>query len=64
MVWILAESQKNNYIFEFKNKNLCEKTNNVEEYYTNCVLKTSNPLFTYKDGYCTIHPDLNLPQEL
>jgi hypothetical protein len=60
----------NNFVFKYegenetKVRNLCEKTNKIEEYYENCVLKTKNPLFTYKDGYCIVSPDIILPPEL
>jgi hypothetical protein len=62
----------NEYIFNYdgekdnpdRNKNLCGKTNNIEEYYVNCVLQTSNSLFTYKDGYCIVSPEINLPKQL
>lgn len=47
-----------------RKKNLCGETNNVGEYYLNCVLQTGNPLFTYKDGYCMILSEFNLPPEL
>lgn len=59
----------NNYIFKYEgigdnNKNLCGQTNKIDEYYVNCVLQTNNPLFTYKDGYCLVSPEINLPAEL
>jgi len=59
----------NNFIFEYngveeRTKNLCGETNNIGEYYLNCVLETGNPLFTYKDGYCMIPSEFNLPPEL
>ncbi len=59
----------NNFIFKYKgegdrNKNLCGETNNIGEYYVNCVLQTNNPLFTFKDGYCSIPSEFNLPNEL
>ena len=61
---------ENNFVFKYegedniKVRNLCEKTNKIEEYYVNCVLQTKNPLFTYKDGYCIIPPEIILPPEL
>jgi hypothetical protein len=59
----------NNYIFKYegnehRKKNLCGQTNKIDEYYVNCVLQTNNPLFTYKDGYCIVSPEINLPPEL
>lgn len=59
----------NKYSFNYdgqgtRNKNLCGKTNNIEEYYVNCVLQTGNPLFTYKDGFCIVSPEINLPKQL
>ena len=47
-----------------KNKNLCNLTNKIDEYYMNCVIKTKNPFFTYKDGYCLVSPEINLPKQL
>jgi hypothetical protein len=63
------EDSTNNYKFKYEgnggnNKNLCGQTNKIDEYYVNCVLQTNNPLFTYKDGYCIVSPDINLPPEL
>ena len=60
---------QNNFVFKHEGennrvRNLCEKTNKIEEYYVNCVLQTKNPLFTYKDGYCIIPPEIILPPEL
>jgi len=49
---------------EVNKKNLCEKTNNIDEYYMNCVISTNNSLFTFKDGKCIIDPSINLPPEL
>jgi hypothetical protein len=47
-----------------RTKNLCGVTNKIDEYYVNCVLYTSNPLFTYKDGFCLVSPEINLPSQL
>ena len=63
------DQKKNNYIFKYegtddRNKNLCGQTNKIDEYYVNCVLQTSNPLFTYKDEYCLVSPEIILPPEL
>ena len=45
-------------------KFLCYPTDiTKKEYYLNCVLETGNPLFTFKDGVCMVHPDLNLNKE-
>ena len=42
-------------------KSLCYPTDiTKKDYYLNCVLETENPLFTFKDGVCMVHPDLNL----
>ena len=65
----IFRDQTNNYIFKYegineRNKNLCGQTNKIDEYYVNCVLQTSNPLFTYKDGYCLVSPEIILPPEL
>ncbi len=50
-----SELKKNNKKF------LCYPTDiTKKEYYLNCVLETGNPLFTFKDGICMVHPDLNL----
>ena len=61
-------TNNNNYKFKYegigeRNKNLCGQTNKIEEYYLNCVLQNNNPLFTYKDGYCLVSPEINLPSE-
>jgi len=44
-------------------KLLCGKTNKENEYYLNCVIETQNPLFSYNNGFCTLHQDFNLPDE-
>jgi hypothetical protein len=60
------DDSTNNYTFKYegdgnRKKNLCGQTNKIDEYYVNCVLQTNNPLFTYKDGYCMIPSEFNLP---
>jgi hypothetical protein len=55
----------NNEYLDIKSneKLLCGKTNKEDEYYMNCVIETQNPLFSYNNGYCTLHQDFNLPDE-
>jgi len=64
----IFRDSENNYNFEYGKegkKNLCEQTNKIGEYYVNCVIQTSNPLFTYKNGNCIIDTNsIQLPPEL
>ena len=49
----------NEFIFTEKKdkKHFCGLINN-DEYYLNCVIQTSNPLFTFKDGNCVVIPEV------
>jgi hypothetical protein len=63
----IRNSSNNNYIYKYdvdNKQNVCVKTDNDDEYYVNCVIQTQNPLFTYKNGFCMLNPDLQLPNEL
>ena len=63
----IRDSSNNNYIYKYdvdNKQNVCVKTDNDDEYYVNCVIQTQNPLFTYKNGFCMLNPDLQLPNEL